>query len=219
TRLIGWIPVLLAFPILVWHASYLMPYMPDDSLISARYAERLIEGHGLTWTDGERVEGYSNLLWTVAVAAIGALGIDILDAMRLLGVLCTTAAFLAISRAYAPRTFTEVIPPTVAALVLASAGPIGAWAIGGLEQSMVAVLLAWALVAVFPILDGEDESTRRALLVGIPLGLLCWTRPDGPLFTAVFAGVIVLLFRLRRTGWRLGLSVTALPVLAVFMQL
>lgn len=222
-RLLNWIPLLCALPILLWHASLIMPYMADDSLIVARYAERLIDGHGLTWTDGERVEGYSNLLWTVSVAAIawlgGAFGIDVIDAARLLGILCVASVFLALARAYAPRSFAEVVPPTIAALLFASAGPVGVWAIGGLEQPMVAALLAWALVAIFPIVDGESESSRRALLVGLPLGLLCWTRPDGPLFTAVFAGVTVLLFKLRRTGWALALRMTVLPVLAVAMQL
>jgi arabinofuranosyltransferase len=218
-RLLGWIPFLLALPVLLWNASYLLPYMCDDSLIVARYAERLIEGHGLTWTDGERVEGYSNFLWTVSVAAIGSFGVDVLDAARLLGVICMAAVLLAISRARAPQSLAEVMPPTVAALMFASAGPVAVWAIGGLEASMVAALLAWALVVVLPIVDREDESRRRALIVGLPLALLCWTRPDGPLFTAVFAGVTVLLFKFSRTGWDLALRMTALPVLAVAMQL
>jgi arabinofuranosyltransferase len=217
--LYDWIPVLVALPLLLWHASQYMPYMPDDSLIVARYAERLIEGHGLTWTDGERVEGYSNLLWTVSVAALAGLGLEVLDAARVLGVLCMSSVFYALARAYRPRSLVEVIVPTLAAVMLAAAGPIAAWTIGGLEATMVAALLAWSLVLVFPILDGEDESNRRVLLVGIPLGLLCWTRPDGPLFTAVFAGVIVVVFRLRRRGWALAMRVTALPVIAVAMQL
>jgi arabinofuranosyltransferase len=218
-RLLGLIPILLALPILIWNASSFLPYMSDDSLIVARYAERLIEGHGLTWTDGERVEGYSDLLWVVSIAAIGALGIDVLDAARLLGVICMATVILAIVRAHAPRSLAEVVPPTVAALLFASAGPVNVWTIGGLEQPMVAALLAWALVAVFPIVDGDEPSHRRALLVGLPLGLLCWTRPDAPLFTAVFAGVTVVLFKLRRTGWALALRMTVLPVIAVAMQL
>jgi arabinofuranosyltransferase len=217
--LLGSIPILLALPILLRNTAFLMPYMCDDSLIVARYAERLIEGHGLTWTDGERVEGYSNLLWTISIAGIGALGLDVLDAARLLGILCTAAVFVALAWAHAPRSVAEVVPPTVAATMFASAGPVGVWAIGGLEPSMVAATLAWALVAVFPIVDGEDQSNRRALLVGLPLALLCWTRPDGPLFTAVFAGVTVLLLELRREGFRLALRMTVLPVLAVAIQL
>ena len=41
------------------------PFLSDDALISLRYASRLLQGKGLTWTDGPPVEGYSNLLWTL----------------------------------------------------------------------------------------------------------------------------------------------------------
>src|SRR5687768_11268585 len=41
------------------------PWVVDDAFISLRYADRLVAGDGLTWTDGERVEGYSNLLWVL----------------------------------------------------------------------------------------------------------------------------------------------------------
>jgi hypothetical protein len=43
------------------HARHYLPFLADDALISLRYANRLLEGNGLTWTDGHPVEGYSNL--------------------------------------------------------------------------------------------------------------------------------------------------------------
>jgi hypothetical protein len=43
----------------------------DDSMISMRYAKNLADGHGLVWNPGgERVEGYSNLLWVLIMAGI-----------------------------------------------------------------------------------------------------------------------------------------------------
>ena len=48
-----------------------LPWIVDDAFISLRYADRLVAGEGLTWTDGERVEGYSNLLWVLATALLG----------------------------------------------------------------------------------------------------------------------------------------------------
>jgi arabinofuranosyltransferase len=53
---------------IAWHY---VPFVADDALISYRYSERLLAGQGLTYTDGERVEGYSNLLWVLLVAAGG----------------------------------------------------------------------------------------------------------------------------------------------------
>jgi len=39
----------------------------DDAYISYRYAENLARGEGLVFNHGERVEGYSNLLYVLAV--------------------------------------------------------------------------------------------------------------------------------------------------------
>ena len=63
---------LLSVATLMLVASCYYPYVPDDAFISLRYARRLIQGLGLTFTEGERVEGYSNLLWVLAVSAPGA---------------------------------------------------------------------------------------------------------------------------------------------------
>ena len=38
------------------HAAYYYPFISDDALISLRYARRLSQGLGLTWTDGEFVD-------------------------------------------------------------------------------------------------------------------------------------------------------------------
>src|SRR6185437_4110074 len=47
-----------------WHLAWLC----DDSFISFRYARNLAHGNGLVWNVGERVEGYTNFLWTVIAA-------------------------------------------------------------------------------------------------------------------------------------------------------
>src|SRR2546425_12080772 len=70
----------------------------DDAFISFRYARNLIEGHGLVFNSGERVEGYTNFLWTVMLAPALALGIDPLEAARALGTLCAIATLLVLSR-------------------------------------------------------------------------------------------------------------------------
>ncbi|HVR20316.1 MAG TPA: hypothetical protein VMS65_11485, partial [Polyangiaceae bacterium] len=56
--------VLLGVALLL-HALHYYPFISDDALISLRYARRFAQGLGLTWTDGERVEGYTNLLWVL----------------------------------------------------------------------------------------------------------------------------------------------------------
>jgi hypothetical protein len=83
--------------VLSFYAAQYVPFLSDDSLISLRYARRLLDGAGLTWTEGHRVEGYSNLLWILAVAFVGRLGVDLIDAARLLGLASTVTAMFALT--------------------------------------------------------------------------------------------------------------------------
>ena len=50
----------------------------DDAMISMRYARNFVQGHGLVWNAGERpVEGYTNPLWVLLMAAIHALPLPV----------------------------------------------------------------------------------------------------------------------------------------------
>ncbi|HMQ33954.1 MAG TPA: hypothetical protein PKD53_24695 [Chloroflexaceae bacterium] len=63
---------LVALSGLLWPA-----WLSDDAFISFRYAQNLAQGHGLVYNVGERVEGYTNFLWTVLAALVIALGGDV----------------------------------------------------------------------------------------------------------------------------------------------
>ncbi|MGB5138377.1 MAG: hypothetical protein WBP29_07570, partial [Candidatus Zixiibacteriota bacterium] len=67
----------------------------DDAYISFRYAENLINGDGLVFNIGERVEGYTNFLWVILLAlAKGLLGVDYLATSRVLGVAAGASLFV-----------------------------------------------------------------------------------------------------------------------------
>src|SRR4051812_38733846 len=48
-------------------------WLDDDQMISMRYARHLANGNGLGWNPGQRVEGYTNFLWTLVMAAVHCL--------------------------------------------------------------------------------------------------------------------------------------------------
>ena len=50
------------------------PLTIDDAYISLRYAHWLLEGEGLVYNPGERVEGFSNPTWVLLMAATLATG-------------------------------------------------------------------------------------------------------------------------------------------------
>lgn len=196
---------------LYFNARRYLPFMADDAFISLRYSERFLQGKGLTWNDGERVEGYSNLTWVLATALLGLALDDLLLSARVLGVLSAWACLAALVYRWRRLALPEAIASGGAALMVAAAGPLAVWAIGGLEQPLFAALLAWSYVSVFRAAERSREEAsptsvahgtgarsadfrwRAWALPGVLLGLLSLTRPDGFLFVVplVFCAVVV----------------------------
>jgi len=222
--------LLAAAPAIVlaaFQAAWPWPFFSDDAFISLRYAERLLAGEGLTWTAGERVEGYSNLLWVLACAALGGLGLDLVTAARLLGAFCTAAALWCLASAIRPNDLRTCLLAAAAPILVASTQPVLAWTLGGLEGPMVMWWLAWGLGSLVRELasapgaaNGATWSRTTLLRMGVPFALLCLTRPDGPLWTAG-AGIA-----LGFAAWRSGLAAmirqtwlfALLPIAAVLAQ-
>jgi hypothetical protein len=209
---------LLSAIVFIVHARSYLPLVVDDAYISLRYAMRLLDGRGLTWTDGEAVEGYSNLLWVLGCAALGGLGLDLVDAARVLGLLCGILTMAALLYAFPPRSRAGSLPALASTLFIALAGPIAIWSVAGLETCMVAALLAWGLVLLRPLLDGAEADWRTILLPGIPLALLCLTRPDTPLLVLTICVFLLIQAKSLRGGLILALGVGALPALATLGQ-
>lgn len=206
---------------LVLHAVLVYrPFFFDDSFISLRYARRLLDGQGLTWTDGERVEGYTNFLWVVLVAALGLITrAELVDVARVAGIACMGAALLAVLHAARPTRAAEVLPAAALVASLAISGPVAAWATGGLEQALLAALVSWGFALLLPILAAERPGFREIWPAGLLLGLAGLTRPDGILFPAVGAGAIVFVRGFRWAGFGVALRLGALPVALYAAQL
>ncbi|MBX3462755.1 MAG: hypothetical protein KF830_06265 [Planctomycetes bacterium] len=196
----------------VWRDAW--PWIADDTFISLRYADNLVRGHGLCWNPGERVEGYSNLLWVLLTAALAWCGCDLVTAARGLAVAATAAtlAVLAWSRLLPPR-----LPARLALLVLAAQASLAVWAIGGLEAPLAMLLVALAMLGLQRALAAEPPAPRWAAFAGVALALLAWTRPDGPLWAVVAAAVVG--WRRRPQRARLLAAVLLPPAAAVAAQL
>lgn len=208
---------LLATATLLLHARTYPALTFDDAFISLRYAERFLDGHGLTWTEGPPVEGYSNLLWVLGCALLAALGVDLVATPLILGVASGIAIVAAVVYAFRPRSWRESLPAFAGAMFVALAGPIALWAVAGLEGCLVGALLAWSLVLLRPLVDGEASGWRRAFAAGIPLALLCLTRPDGPLLTVAVCAFLLARARSREAvGTAIGVGV--LPGIATLGQ-
>jgi arabinofuranosyltransferase len=181
----------LAFPaalfaalavLMLAHAHYYGGFLADDALISLRYARRFVEGHGLSWTGNERVEGYTDFLWVLLAAAGGRLGFDYIGTALFLdraGVLVALAVV-----GISPRTGQWSAARLLGGgLLLATTGPVAVWANGGLEQGFMTGVLALAILLLErAAVTGGDP--RRAWRGGLPLAALTLLRADGIVLVA-----------------------------------
>lgn len=205
-----------ALALLVAQCAWLPHFVSDDAFISLRYAERLLAGDGLTWTDGERVEGYSNLLWVLGVAAahgVLGLGVDLVADARLLGFGCGAAALVVLACAGAPRDLPSLARAAVAPLLVASAQATLGWTQAGLEGPLVLLLLAFGFAGLAAAHDRDGDVARwpaRTLLgLGLPFALACWTRPDAPLWVFVAGLALAVAARSLRVALALGAPAAA----------
>jgi len=176
----------------------------DDAFISFRYARNLASGRGLVFNVGERVEGFSNFSWTVLLALPAWLGLDrfelgLLITAKILGALFGVATVVLVSRtAAAGRPESEVRSAPFAALYVATLAPFTFWCMGGLETSLVALLLALS-VHLHLAEDRALSAARGAWPWSyVALLLAALTRPE-PL--VLFAPLLAL-----RVGRSVGFS-------------
>lgn len=173
----------------------------DDALISMVYARRLATGDGLVFNPGERVEGYTNFLWTVTMAPVYWLSqlfrgdfVDFCVGTSVLVSLVDLALVVVIGR----RLWGDRVLPVIAAVGLCVLdNSYTVWAMMALESHYVA-LWALATLAVW-----TSELRHRPLLTGICLAAVPMARPDGALFVGAFAvseGLHALAPLVRRDG-------------------
>lgn len=165
----------------------------DDAFICYRYACNFADGEGLVYNIGERVEGYSNLLWTLLLAGWMRLGIEPIIASQMMGV-ASLACLLGLALVYGCRLARESDAPVylpLTALALALNADIVIWGTSGMETMGYTALL----FAAFVLLTREPGAGWSALGAGVCLALSTLTRPDGVLVSALCCGWLLLVRR------------------------
>lgn len=149
----------------------------DDAYISYRYAGNLLDGHGLVFNPGERVEGYTNFLYVLLMAlgmiivpreAVYAFSV-IVNITFLLLALWMLLAHLR-PRVGSARTL-------VAGALVALCPPLWIAAHGGMETCLVVLGFVGVFVAIREI---EEEGSQQPIgRLAFFLALTLLARADG----------------------------------------
>lgn len=175
-----------------WHSAWFV----EDAAITFAYARNAALGDGfVTYVGGERVEGFSNPTWTLALMALRFVGVGPWVASKLLGA-AAGALTLVLAGDWAKRMLPVGRWSALVPLLLAVSPQHVQWCASGLENSFFGLFL----VAGGVLLLREVSEPGRRPWSALCFALLAMTRPEAPLYVAVF-GLTGWAFAFRM-GWR-----------------
>jgi hypothetical protein len=179
-----------ALALFLLHALRYGGWLIDDAGISFAYARNLAVGAGFVAQEGlEPVEGFSNPLWTLLVAALTFLKLFSIPLLpKVLSCLLVLGSFVAFTAAMLqvlPRI--EALIVAALGLLLAAANPgFVIWCVSGLENPLLALLAACLLlVSLRAMQAAETALDRLCIQAGVIAAGLALTRPDALLYAAM----------------------------------
>jgi len=158
-------------------------FFHDDAYITLRYSQNWLAGSGVSWNAGERVEGYTSFLHLAAISLLGVLQLDLVTASQLIGLASYAGiCWLALYHFRSERDSFWSLRQLLLLLTVPASYPLIAWSYGGLETSLVTLLV---MCASYTFVATNDESNKRMLLLGCLFALACLARPDVGLLVAI----------------------------------
>jgi arabinofuranosyltransferase len=202
-----------------WRLFY---FLSDDAFIAFRYASNALRGHGLVWNPPPfaPVEGYTSFLWVRLLEIVWRLtGVAPPQAANALSFGFGLATLAIGARMLARMSLPPGLAPhRLALLALVMLGALSnrtflAWLSSGLETAMFNFgLTAWLYLALAP---RADRGTRWVLWLSAATAFLALCRPDGLLFGAAWAAMLVLHWRengpFGRSAWFAATPVLLVP--------
>lgn len=204
----------VVFAILGWSRRW----NSDDAFINFRIIDNLVEGRGLVYNVGERVEGGTSPLW------IGILSLaDVISPIRLewlavgLG-LCLSVAGLVLAQRGARLLWAanhRFVAPVGTALV-AVLSPFWDFATSGLETGLTFGWLGLSFYLLCRVATSSAHHSRRWFVLPAIFGLGPLIRPDLGLFTVAFVASLLI-----TSAWqkKWHVTVTAAAVIPVAYQI
>jgi len=158
---------ILLFPYLI--ISY--NHIGEDCFISYRYVENFIQGKGLVFNEGERVEGYSNFLWVMILSLIRWFGISPVLSSKILGLIFTVLLLWVGSYYSLKKKQRKIDWVYLATPMMIFFNPMLHYHAGrGLETLFYSFLFLWAIFSF---------KRRNYTNSSVAFAALALTRPEG----------------------------------------
>lgn len=190
-------------------------FVQDDAFITLRYVENFVNGNGLVFNIGEKVEGYTNFLWLLVLSVFAVMGMNMIDISQYVsvgfGVMTLIMTFKIStlirlkdeektgkkSKLITGNTNSVKLLDLIPVILTAFVGAFQYWSISGMETSMFTAL---SFLGIYYYLRDMDKP-GIAYNYPLVLFLASLTRPEGMyVFGIIILHKIVMAFRKDKSG-------------------
>lgn len=182
--------LLLLITILFYSRMSNTEFIQDDAFITLRYVENFLDGKGLVFNDGEKVEGYTNFLWLLLIAKLKYISnlvsfeVTLITLTQLLSIIFSFIVLIytffftkSLMKRYLPESGNSIyrnIYSLIPAFLLSQSTPMIYWGVSGMETSLFVLL---TMVSLHRFLTGNNETADPVFVIVSVLNSL--TRPEG----------------------------------------
>lgn len=179
--------VIAALTLLAW----INRFVQDDAFISFRYADHLARGFGLVWNRGERIEGFTNFLYTLTLSGLMRVGAEPVAASYWLGLPAFALTLWVTHKLTVQLLVARDVPlrrwPLVAVSLLGLNFSFSCYATGGLETAWQSLAFTAMVYARGWVRETGRSSRTRLFLVSLLFAFAIGTRLDSALIVVVVA--------------------------------
>lgn len=183
--------ILIALSFVLIYLCNQVKFIQDDSYISFRFVKNFVEGKGLVFNPGERVEGYTNLLWVLILSLFYSMKMNIENISQYLsmgfGILVLFQTFKISSlielkgdskKGKSASQSSSYLFNFIPVVLMVLTGAFNFWAISGMETCM---FMAYILAGIFYYIKNKNSDTPNYLF-SVFIFLASLTRPEGLYF-------------------------------------
>lgn len=176
--------------IIYYQKAFDLKFIQDDAFTSLRYVKNFLNGQGLVFNPGERVEGYTNFLWVMILSAIKFVSdllnvtINLEELTQILstffGVTFLIAVYVLSNRIFNEKKYSSLFSSAFSFLIVLMVlytTPFMYWSVSGMETSLFATL---TIISIYYFIESyHSQKITPFIIVSILNSLL---RPEGFVF-------------------------------------
>jgi hypothetical protein len=164
-------------------------FVTDDTFITFRYAQNLLDGNGLVYNAGQYVEGYTNFLFVLLLAFFKLLGAEFLATARVLSLVSFIAIYALVVYYIRIRTKNYFLA-AISGFFMCASYPFVTWVMGAMEGHVATLFVTVATVLLLRVLEEETVPSHWKWVSGGCFALAYLTRPDMVVFPVAVCAVL-----------------------------